>query len=439
MIEWRLFDDSRSDRLYPLTRLRPASALLLGAETGEERWRRCLGEDALRLICRRDLAPLAPGRVAVEDLEPAAGPALSGGAVWVSDLLLADDTLVARLQELEPGDAAFVGDEIVAWRSRDAEAEATLHTGTRPVARAETSPGPPTMPAIDVRRIANGLRRAVALPEDRWLGGLADLVGQQARLITEDLERIIATTTASSHLGDAQAYRPERIIAYPGTQLDHGVVLDAREGPIVLGPNTQVYPHTWIQGPFYARGDSRLLGGRIGGGSSFGPQCRVRGEVDSSVFLGYVNKAHDGFVGHSYLGEWVNLGALTTTSDLKNNYSEISLKIDGETLRTGVNKLGAFMGDHAKTRIGCLLSTGSVVGVGANLIGDPAVPDAWVPDFSWGAGEGAVEYELQKFLQTAETVMKRRGVDLDEAMGHALRRVYEETAPARRRSARANR
>jgi UDP-N-acetylglucosamine diphosphorylase/glucosamine-1-phosphate N-acetyltransferase len=206
-------------------------------------------------------------------------------------------------------------------------------------------------------------------------------------------------------------------------------VLDAREGPIVLADGCHVFPHTWIRGPFFAGRECLFLGGRIGGGSSLGPGCRVRGEVEASVFLGWSNKAHDGFVGHSYLGEWVNLGALTTTSDLKNNYSEISLENRGEKETTGLRKLGVFLGDHVKTRIGCLLGCGTIVGVGANVIDDPAVTAKWIPDFSWGWGPSAVAYEVERFIETAEIVFGRRGVAWTPEMAGLLRDVHRSTRP----------
>jgi UDP-N-acetylglucosamine diphosphorylase/glucosamine-1-phosphate N-acetyltransferase len=203
------------------------------------------------------------------------------------------------------------------------------------------------------------------------------------------------------------------------------VVLDAREGPIVLGERTQVFPHTWIRGPFLCLEDCHLLGGRIGGGTVLGKACRVRGEVEASVFLGHDNKAHDGFVGHSLLGEWVNLGALTTTSDLKNNYGTVHLDAYGRSFDSGLMKVGAFLGDHVKTRIGTMLNTGSVLGLGANVFGDAGVFPKWIRDFSWGAGPGAATYEWDRFLATATVVLSRRGSSMNEPLRTALHAAFD--------------
>jgi UDP-N-acetylglucosamine diphosphorylase/glucosamine-1-phosphate N-acetyltransferase len=161
---------------------------------------------------------------------------------------------------------------------------------------------------------------------------------------------------------------------------------------------------------------STILGGSVGE-VSIGPVCRIHGEVEASVVLGYSNKAHDGFLGHAYLGCWVNLGAMTTNSDLKNNYGNVRLWTPEGDVDTGERKLGCLLGDHVKTAIGTLLNTGTVVEAGSNLFG-AAQPPKYVPPFSWGA-EGT--YALEKFLATAALVMGRRGV----ALGAGQRALLE--------------
>jgi hypothetical protein len=148
----------------------------------------------------------------------------------------------------------------------------------------------------------------------------------------------------------------------------------------------------------------------------------VRGEIASSVFLGYANKAHDGFVGHSVVGHWVNLGAGTTTSNLKNTYGLVRLEVAGTRIETGRLNLGTLFGDHAKTAIGTMLATGTVVSVGANLFGRP-VPPKYVPPFAWGC-EGAERVSEAGFLQVAERMMARRNVELTPARQESLRGVF---------------
>ena len=407
MTTWILFDDPRHADLHPLTWLRPASSLLLGAETGRERWERCVAPDTVRVVCRDELAPLAPGRDPWSQCLESFGDV--GDAIWVSDRFLPSEATVAELRRLEPGGTAIRNDVAVARRA-----------GQEPTEVSE---------ATMLDQLGGGPIQVVESGE--WIEGLGALVRLQESLLPTDLERILEEGRTSSGADDAKCYEPQSILTHPASQIDHGAVLDARGGPIVLGPGTQVRPHTWIEGPFYSGPGCQLLGGKLGG-SSLGPVCKVRGELEASVLLGYSNKAHDGFVGHSYLGEWVNLGALTTTSDLKNNYGIVSLDVGGTVVSTGSKKVGSFLGDHVKTRIGCLLNTGTIVGVGANLFGEPAVGQRFVPDFSWGHGASAGEYGLEKFLQTAELVFGRRDVPWTNYMRDALASVFEKTASSRR-------
>jgi len=179
---------------------------------------------------------------------------------------------------------------------------------------------------------------------------------------------------------------------------------------------------TRLCGPAYIGRDSHLLGGSVEC-VSIGAVCRIRGEISSTVCLGYTNKQHDGHMGHAYLGRWVNLGAETTNSDLKNNYGPVRIWTPSGEQDSGEVKLGCLLGDHVKTGIGLLLNTGTVVGAGSNLYG-AEMPPKFVPPFSWGTGEQLVEYRLDKFLEVAERAMARRNVQISEStrtqLGHAF-------------------
>jgi UDP-N-acetylglucosamine diphosphorylase / glucose-1-phosphate thymidylyltransferase / UDP-N-acetylgalactosamine diphosphorylase / glucosamine-1-phosphate N-acetyltransferase / galactosamine-1-phosphate N-acetyltransferase len=182
---------------------------------------------------------------------------------------------------------------------------------------------------------------------------------------------------------------------------------------------------TRLEGPVFVGPRTRILGGYIRG-SVFGPECRVRGEIGSSVFLGYANKAHDGFVGHSVLGHWVNLGAGTTTSNLKNTYGVVRLTAGGEQIETGRLNVGTFFGDHAKTAIGTMLGTGTIVSAGANVFGGP--PPKYVLPFAWGVGGETMTEE--GFLRVAQRVLARREVAWTDARRDSLRRIYQRFSQA---------
>lgn len=251
------------------------------------------------------------------------------------------------------------------------------------------------------------------------LRGTYDLITALERLLGEDCADF---RTAPHHgvpegslvLGDAAD------VICLNAAVEPGVVFDVRHGPVVLDEGVEVRNGTRLEGPLYAGPGTRLLGGFLRG-SVFGPECRVRGEVATSVFLGYANKAHDGFVGHSVVGHWVNLGAGTTTSNLKNTYGEVRLEVAGTRIPTGRLNLGTLFGDHTKTAIGTMLATGTVVSAGANIFGDPG-PPKYVAPFAWGSGGERVSEE--GFLTVAERVLARRNVEWTEARRESLRRTY---------------
>lgn len=226
-------------------------------------------------------------------------------------------------------------------------------------------------------------------------------------------------------------YDLKNVFVGKGTRIDAQVVLDAREGPIYIAEDVVIKSHTRVEGPAYIGRGTRLVGGKVGPGSSLGPVCRIGGEVENSIFLGSSNKYHEGFLGHSYVGEWVNLGALTTNSDLKNNYSPVRVQLNQNEIDTGLIKVGAFLGDHVKTGIGTLLNTGMNVGFGANLFGGGSVKDRFVPCFSWYDGRELKEHRLDKFISTASQVVKRRGEKLQQVEKDFFEKLFALTQKER--------
>lgn len=214
-----------------------------------------------------------------------------------------------------------------------------------------------------------------------------------------------------------------------GVELSPGVVLDTRNGPIHLSTGVRVEPRSHIQGPAWIGPGSHVLGGRLGS-VSCGPVCKLHGEVDSSVLNGFVNKSHDGHLGHAVVGRWVNLGAMTTNSDLKNTYGPIRVTTapgpaprDPVSVDTGMIKVGAFLGDHVRTGIGTLLNGGVMVGAGSTLFAGPVI-SGWIPPFSWVSAEGRQPVRRDAFLTVAARVMARRGVPLEPGVRELLTRLH---------------
>ena len=212
------------------------------------------------------------------------------------------------------------------------------------------------------------------------------------------------------------------------------VVIDAANGPVYLAEDVEVHPFTRIEGPCYVGAKSILLGAKCREGNSIGPVCRIGGEVEESIIQGHSNKYHDGFLGHAYVGEWVNLGALTTNSDLKNDYSSVSVTLDGKRpIDTDSTKVGSLIGDHTKTSIGTLLNTGSYVGAMALIMAMGKPLPKHIPSFAWFL-EGNVTkgFGKKKLYETARTAMGRRGcrwTAAEEAMWDA---IFEMTADPRK-------
>lgn len=264
---------------------------------------------------------------------------------------------------------------------------------------------------------------AAAPVEGMLLRGAWDLITAIEHLLPIDCAEALAAGPDPVPDGVIVLGDPGDVACF-GAAVEPGVVFDVRHGVVVLEEGVQVRSGARLEGPLFAGPGSLLLGGAIRH-SAIGPRCRVHGELSTSVMLGYANKSHDGFVGHSVIGQWVNLGAGTITSNLKNTYGEVRLDLPGGRLATGRMNLGTLFGDHAKTGIGTLLSTGTVVGAGANVLAG-TVP-RWVPPFAWGPG-GEQSLDADGFVRIAGRVMPRREVAVDPRVEASLRAIHSRLA-----------
>ena len=252
------------------------------------------------------------------------------------------------------------------------------------------------------------------------LRGSYDVVSALERFLAEDCADFRGAPSTGVPQGSIVLGDPADVIVM-GAAVEPGVVFDVRHGVVVLEAGVEVRHGTRLEGPVFVGARSKVLGGFVRA-SVIGPECRIHGEITASVFLGYANKSHDGFIGHSVVGQWVNLGALTTTSNLKNTYGPVRLEVDGRKLDTGRQNLGTLFGDHAKTAIGTMLATGTVIGAGANVFGPPT-PPKHVPPFAWGS-EGDERLTAEGFLRIAERVLPRRGVELTAERRRSLELTF---------------
>ncbi|MEJ2312317.1 MAG: putative sugar nucleotidyl transferase [Gemmatimonadales bacterium] len=313
-----------------------------------------------------------------------------------------------------------------------------------PAARFEVPDGPATL-EMEGEIVGAYLPSGSAPPRDDWfadpspLGGAAlvvegevlhhvwEMVERSADRTAADLESALPGVPAAPASGGWERLGTASLQLASDVRIEPGVLFDLRDGPICLDKEVEVRAGTRLSGPLYAGPSSRLLGGSISRLSA-GPFSYVRGEVEESVVLGYANKAHDGFLGHAYVGRWVNLGALTTNSDLKNTYGTVRLAGPAGDVDTGLMKLGCLIGDHVKTAIGTLIPTGAVIGCGANVLSSR--PEKWVPAFSWGGPDTV--HRKDGFLRTAEVSASRRGVRFGDKERAWLSEVWDTATAAHR-------
>jgi len=260
-------------------------------------------------------------------------------------------------------------------------------------------------------------------------------------LILGNAEQITADFTAAGRSGiEGEIEQPiairgskKDIYIAPQAMVHPMVVIDAQNGPVYIDRGAQIQPFSRVEGPCYIGEESILMGAKCRAGNTIGPFCRIGGEVEASIIQGYTNKYHDGFIGHSYIGEWVNLGALTTNSDLKNDYSNVSVMLDWlKPVDTGSPKVGSLVGDHTKTSIGTLFNTGSHVGAMTIIMATGKPLPKFIPSFAWFV-EGRVTkgFGRTRLYDTAKVAMSRRRCEFTAAERAMWDAVFEMTAPER--------
>lgn len=406
-----IYEDKAHRRFAPLSSLRPVFLLRSGIKPLFLRLERHFGQVPLALICREEVAPLAAEQAPdhpVNILKREGGDVLfiNGRIRDFGDLVERSEN--ARMCTLFQNDGHTVAALFKEYLLKDM---ATL--GTQDLYQ-------------DLFRQEAG-QFTVENTSATLYEGLWDLVADVEHEITTDFASLGPETLdrqPNRVPAGAIVVKPEQVHLGEGSELSPGSLIDASAGPVFIGRKCRVEPQAAVYGPCYIGYDSIVAAGKVTG-SSIGHTCRVGGEVEESIFLSCVNKYHAGFIGHACVGSWVNFGAMTTNSDLKNNYSSIRVSIDGEMIATGSIKVGSFIGDHAKFGIGTLLNTGINVGVGCNIFGGGLVSDKEIPPFRWGSTGNWQDYHIDKAIETARRVTERRGLPLTDRQEKRLRAVAE--------------
>jgi len=338
------------------------------------------------------------------------------GALFVNGRLLAGAAVELALDG--PDEVAYCGETLVYVR---ASAEAVKHT---------CDPALCGQPSC-VAKIADGLQRVkVDLPliDYPW-----NLIERNPQTLTEDFRAAGKVGVEGRMHSTSVLFGDDKLVyVAKGAEIHPFVTIDTHGGPVTIEACTEVHPYTRIEGPCYIGPDSVVLGAKIREGCSFGPVCRIGGEIEESIIHGYSNKYHDGFLGHAYVGEWVNLGALCTNSDLKNDYSTGEVNVGGKMIDSGSTKVGATIGDHVKTSIGTLLNTGAIVGTMCVCMAAAGPLPKYIPPFAWFLnGFISKGFGFKRLLKTAAVAMGRRKKSLTDEDRAVLQYAYELTADER--------
>lgn len=394
-----LYDDAVARRFEPFTLTRPVSELRAGVTLIRCRWERATAFSASGFISASWLEDF-------EELE--APPAAAAQATLKAGTIVANSRCIIGLREiLATRDRVWrCGGRVAAVRLASDVAVERLADGT-----------------VDLESLAPDAKSCTV--SGRWIDAPWDLIGTLSAQLAEDIPAAAATVRTASLMYDALGTHP--LTVEEGAIVEPYVVFDTTAGPVLVRSGAHISAFTRIVGPCYIGHDAIIVGDRVAN-CSIGAKSKIRGEISSSIVLGHSNKGHTGFVGHSYLGRWVNLGAGTTTSNLKNTYGTVQMWTPDGLRETGQQFLGTLFGDHAKTGIGTMLTTGSVLGAGANVFGE-GMPPKYVPPFAWGQREPHQPFAVDKFLAVAERMMQRRGVTLGERARQQLVRVHADRAP----------
>lgn len=257
-----------------------------------------------------------------------------------------------------------------------------------------------------------------------------ELISENGKEIIKDIE-LLSPEKPNNNIEGVHLIHSDDIYIGKDVNIKPNVVLDASEGPIFIDDDAKIFPNSYIVGPVYIGKKSLVkASSQIYHDTTIGPVCKVGGEIENSIIHSYSNKQHEGFLGHAYLGSWINIGASSNNSDLKNDYGKIKVLLNGNEIDTGLQFVGLIMGDHSKCAINTAFNTGTIVGVSCNIYG-AGFPDRYIPSFSWGGSEGFREYHLRKAAEVAKIVKSRRNINMSTADLEVFKHVFELTQTER--------
>lgn len=386
-----LFDGTVRESLLPLTYTRPVADLRIGILTIREKWEKFLGYTTTTLT--------------EEYLEEKYPMVEMEQNVMINASFLPSIQLVEIIQNLKEKQAIFKNEEVIAFYTTDSQDDVNFE---------------------DYEQIE--LNSEILQIKNTW-----DLFSLNDKALKADFDLITEGRKSEPIPEGVQYLNKENIFIEEGAQLLFST-LNASKGPIYIGKDALVMEGSLIRGPFAMCEHSVVkMGSKIYGATTLGPKCKIGGEVNNSILFASSSKGHDGYLGNSVLGEWCNLGAGTSNSNLKNNYDQVRLwNYETENFsKTGLQFCGLIMGDHSKSAINTMFNTGTVIGVSSNIYGSN-FPRNFVPSFSWGGAAGYKTYQINKAKQTVDIVMKRKNEEFNNIEQRILEHVFEITSKYRK-------
>ena len=371
---YTIFEDKDYNSLYPLNINRLSCELRCGAFTNLERIINSIElNDTINIVCRDELAPIFREKYPKFNINP---DIISGG-IWLNGRALWNRKKISNLvlNRTYSNNGFVMGLSVQESINR-----------------------------LDMFSFLENANSVSTELEIDFFNYVWDGIFFQSNVINSDAEFFINLNNGKIH-PSVVFENAENIFISEKAEIRVGAILDASKGPIIILDDSIVDSGAIIQGPAYI-GTNCIInpGAKLRGNISLGNMCKVGGEIEDAIFQGYSNKQHDGFLGHSYIGEWVNLGANTNNSDLKNNYGVIKIYLKDEFVETGRQFLGTMVGDYSRTGISTMLNTGTIIGFGANIFGG-GFQEKNILSFQWGTND---KTDLEKFLVTVEKIKKRR-------------------------------
>lgn len=385
-----LFDDHLRSQFLPLTFTRPVAELRFGILTLKEKWE-YISKATVSYQTQAYLAQKYPEHIAAD-------------AIYINARYSASKAFLKEIETLGDNEVLKHDDVVLAYKLKKGE-------------------------ALNIQ----SLKEIQVQIELDVICHSTDLFSKNHKAITDDFLLLTQGRTSQPIPETVTCFNKDQIFIEEGAKLYNGT-LNATEGPIYIGKDTEIMENCAIRGPFALCDKSTLkMGSKLYTGTTIGPNSKVGGEINNSMILGYSSKGHDGYLGNSVLGEWCNLGADTNTSNLKNNYASVKLwDYDSERFKdTGHQFCGLIMGDHSKCSINTMFNTGTVVGVSANIFG-AGFPRNFIPSFAWGGSHGIKTYQLEKVFEVAKLVMQRRDEELSDADKDILKAIFDTTKSFRK-------